>query len=101
MVTILRYEIPKAINDIELPIGYEILTVGIVTTAIGAEHISIWCKVDVQDNYEPYPGNTKKVRFCIFGTGANMNDLCNFEHKYIGTVQKSNEYAFHVFEVNI
>ena len=99
MITILRYEIPNAINDIELPIGYEMLNVGIATDDIGRERISIWCKVDVQTNYKPYPGGTEIAKFCIFGTGADMGTFCNFEHKYIGTVQKSNEYAFHVFQV--
>lgn len=96
MNTILRYEIPNAINDIELPVGYNILKVGIAESN-GIEKISIWCQVDVHSNYKPY--FTEKVRFLVFGTGANMDEMVLFNYKYIGTVQKSNAYAFHVYQV--
>jgi len=97
MKTILRYEISKAINDIELPVGYKILSVGMATDNLGFEKFSIWCEVEVDENYHPY--HTENVRFLVYGTGANMDDIVNFNYKYIGTVQKSNMYAFHIFKV--
>lgn len=98
MITILRYEIPKAINDIELPVGYKVLNVGIATDTLGFEKISIWCQVEVNEDYTAFA--TEKVRFLVFGTGANMDEIVHFNPKYIGTVQKSNAYAFHVYKVD-
>lgn len=98
MTTILRYELNNAINDRELPIGYKILNVGVATDNLGYEKISIWCEVEVDENLRPY--NTERVRFLIYGTGANMDDMINFHHEYIGTVQKSNRYAFHIYKVD-
>lgn len=98
MKTILRYEINQSINDIDLPLGYEVLTVGVAEDKNGREVISIWCGVDVMEgNYQPM--NTEKARFLVFGTGADMDSLTNFDFKYIGTVQKANKYAFHVIQV--
>ena len=97
MITILHYEIHNAINDIDLPIGYEVLHVGTTTDKEGYEKISIWCKVDVDPNYQP--GMTEHVRFLVFGTGANMDELLNFPYQYIGSVKMSNKHTYHVFEV--
>ena len=97
MLTVLRYEINKAINDVELPGGSKILSVGISKDNLGVEKISIWCEAEVDENYVPY--TTEKARFLVYGTGANMDDSVNFCAKYIGTVQKSNMYAFHVYRM--
>ena len=99
MNTILRYPINKAINDIELPVGFEVLNVGVCEEASGAESISVWCKVETEEPPLYKATTTEKVRFLVFGTGANLDDMMPFEHKYIGTVQKSDRYAFHVFMV--
>ena len=98
MITILRYEIPNAINDINLPVGYKVLNVGVAKDALGCEKISIWCQVEVAEDYTPFA--TERARFLVFGTGANMDDIVHFNPKYIGTVQKSNAYAFHVYKVD-
>lgn len=98
MITVLRYEIPKAINDIELPVGYKVLNVGIAMDALGTERISIWCQVEVNDDYTALA--TENARFLVFGTGANMDDIVHFNPQYIGTVQKSDAYAFHVYKVD-
>lgn len=98
MLTILRYEINQAINDIELPSDARILNVGLTKDGCGIEKISVWCEVDVDKNYTPLC--TTVVRFVVFGTGANMDSIDRFNRKYIGTVQKSNMYAFHVYVVN-
>lgn len=98
MITILRYEIPKAVNDINLPVGYKVLNVGVANDSLGFEKISIWCEVEVKEDYTPF--STEKARFLVFGTGANMDEIVHFNPKYIGTVQKSNAYAFHVYKVD-
>lgn len=98
MKTILRYELMKEINDIELPREFKVLSVGTTTDENGKEVISLWITCDVNDETKR-PHNNKIVRFCVFGTGANLDDLTNFDYRYIGTVQKRNEYAFHVFVV--
>jgi len=100
MLTILRYEINQAINDVELPCDARILNVGLVKDEYGVEKISVWCEVDVDNDYAPLPLCTNVVRFVVFGTGANMDSIARFNKKYIGTVQKSNMYAFHVYVVN-
>ena len=38
--------------------------------------------------------------FLVFGTGADMSSTVNFYCKFIGTVRRSNRWAFHIFEVN-
>lgn len=99
MITILRYELNDAINDLELPIGYEVLKVGTKFDNEGIERICIWCKVDVDSNHQP--GMTEHVRFLVYGTGANMDELATFPNKYLGTTQlKHNSlHALHIFEV--
>jgi len=100
MLTILRYEINQAVNDIKLPTGYKTLSVGIACDDRGVEKISLWCEVEVDDDtYQPFTFDI--ARFLVFGTGANMDAITNFNAKYIGTVQKSNQYAFHVYEVPV
>lgn len=97
MKTILRYDINEAINKIDLPIGYKILSVGIAEDEKGRESISMWCEVDtIEDSYETE--DTDDALILVFGTGANMDCLTNFDYKFIGTVQKSNKYAFHVIQ---
>ncbi len=99
MLTVLRYEINDAINDVKLPVGAKILSVGLAQDERGKEKISVWCEVDVaMPDYRPEA--TATTRFLVFGTGANMDDMLNFNAKYIGTVQKSNKYAFHVYVSN-
>lgn len=98
MNTVLRYVINNTINDVDLPVNYKVLNAGIAKSANGTEEISIWCQVEVNNDYRPY--DTKKVRFLVFGTGANMDSMLAFNPVYIGTVQKSNMYAFHIFKVD-
>lgn len=107
MKTIYRYEINQAVNDINLPVGAEILSVGIVNdwkytpidpndpcdnTHTNVEAISLWAMVDTDNSAETR-------RFLVFGTGANMDATETYNLTFIGTVQKSNKYAFHIFEV--
>lgn len=100
MLTILRYEINQAINDVELPCDARILSVGLAKDDTGVEKISVWCEVDVDNDKNYNPSCTTVVRFVVFGTGANMDSIARINRKYIGTVQKSNMYAFHVYVVN-
>lgn len=102
MKTIHRYKINNAINEVEIPMGAETLSVGVCkeitnssdgSTPKVKEVISIWFEVDDSAPKE-------KRTFLIFGTGANMDETANFDRKFIGTVRKANDYAFHVFEVN-
>lgn len=129
METIYRYALKDGVNDIDMPAGAEILKyVGLVEEMVdlnpmdesqfegmdadrakimrnlGAgpslsgiqkvkkDVISIWAKVETSSSLE-------KRRILVFGTGADMSDVANFRLEPIGTVQKSNKYAFHVFEV--
>lgn len=93
MKTIYRYTINKPINDIEIPNGAEVISVGISTDdETEKEVISLWAIVDTT-------ASKTKRKFLVFGTGANMDDTLNFNTNFLGTVRKSNMYAFHVFEV--
>lgn len=91
MKTIYRYTINKSINDIDIPNGAEIISVG-VSKENDKEEISIWAIVDSG-------ASMTKRRFLVFGTGADMDETTNFNLKFIGTVKKANQYAFHVFEI--
>ena len=79
MNTILRYEINQAINDLELPVGYEVLHAGTSFDSLGHEKICIWCKVDVDSKY--CSTMNEHVRFLVYGTGADMDELCTFPHR--------------------
>lgn len=92
MKTIYRYTINKSINDIDIPNGAEVISVGISIDDNAKEVISLWAMVDTS-------ASTTKRRFLVFGTGANMDDTTNFNINFLGTVRKSNMYAFHIFEV--
>lgn len=108
MKTVYRYEINQAINDVKLPVGAKILSVGISKgwkyspvdsynpvddTRTQVEIISMWALVDTDSSVETR-------RFLVFGTGADMSATETYTLDFIGTVQKSNQYAFHIFEVN-
>lgn len=97
MKTIYRYEINQAVNDIKLPIGAEILSVGIVNdwkytpvdpndpcdnTHTTIETISLWVMVDTDNT------STETRRFLVFGTGADMSATETYTLTFIGTVQK-------------
>lgn len=97
MNTILRYELSGSISDIELPVGYKILSVGVADAPNGKEVISIWVNVDVNGNYEATA--TETVRFLIFGTGADMDSIKDWRTEFIGTVRYKNAYAYHVFKI--
>ena len=99
MKTILRYPINSSINKIELPVGYEVLSAGVAEDQHGNEVISVWCKVDTNDDPAYTPQATEQATFLVFGTGSNLDDMVPFEHMFVGTVQKSNRYAFHIFHV--
>lgn len=93
MKTIHRFVLKNTINDVELPVGAEVISVGISRNPdTHNEEISIWASVDTDSQKE-----TRK--FLMVGTGANLDDTTNFNTKPLGTVIKSNMYAFHVFEV--
>lgn len=113
MKTVFRYEInnPSGVNDIQMPMGAKILSVGTTLdweyisddeaddTKVFKEIINLWALVDTDDI-------KKTRRFIVAGTGANLEALTNFDLAFIGTVHKSvknnsiNKYAFHVFETN-
>lgn len=90
MKTIYRYEINKDINDVSMPIGAKILCAG-----VSSDVISIWAEIDTEVT------SSAVRRFAVFGTGANLDPIEYYNPKYIGTVQKKNTYAFHVYEVDI
>lgn len=95
MKTIYRYEINEAINDVELPEGAKVLTVGVSNSnAIGHEIISLWAEIDTNQDYNVIR------RFVIFGTGANLDLIENNNPRYIGSFKKKNNYEFHVYEVD-
>lgn len=94
MKTIFRYNLNSSINDVELPSGAEVISVGVSKNErTNKEIISMWVSVNTTTK------TFDKRRFLVFGTGANMDDTSNFNMKYLGTVIKSNMYAFHIFEV--
>lgn len=87
MKTVYRYEINQAINDINLPIGAKVLSVGVANNII-----SLWALVDTESGIE-------KRRFLVFGTGSDMSQTETYNLTFVGTIRKNNAYAFHIFEV--
>lgn len=86
VTTIYKYTLkPTEMQDIELPIDAEILTV-----QAQKDEVCIWVKLD--------PDKPKVYRtFAVFGTGWNI--VSNANLKYIGTVQFLNgDLVYHVFE---
>lgn len=92
MKTVYRYEINQAINDVNLPVGAKVLSVGVAENVISCNVISLWALVDSD-------AGTETRRFLVFGTGADMSATETYNLDFIGTIQKSNAYAFHIFEV--
>ena len=102
MLTVYRYPLNNidGINNIEIPENAKILSVGVANDIISnnnvvmghVEVISLWAEVDTANTL-----STRKI--LVFGTGANMDKISPYRHNFLGTVQKSNAYAFHVFEV--
>ena len=87
MKTVYRYEINQAINDVNLPIGAKVLSVGVANNII-----SLWALVDTESG-------TEKRKFLVFGTGSDMSKTETYNLTFVGTIRKSNTYAFHIFEV--
>lgn len=94
MITIYRYPINQAINELRMPNNAQILKVGLAVDDENdyKEKITLWVKVDTD---QPIVNR----KFLIFGTGADMDETATYDLKYIDTVQKSNHYAFHIFEL--
>lgn len=92
MKTVYRYEINQAINDVNLPVGAKILSVGVAENGISSNVISLWALVDTEVGKETR-------RFLVFGTGADMSETETYNLEFVGTIRKSNAYAFHIFEV--
>lgn len=92
MKTIYRYEINNSngINEVMMPNGAEVISVG-VSTETDKEVISVWAIVDTDETFV-------KRYFTVIGTGANLDEFGYMQSKFIGTVKKKNQYAFHVFE---
>ena len=92
MKTIYRYTINETINSVSIPSNSQILNVGTAIVGNGKEVVSIWAIVDTE--------NTQDTRkFLVVGTGADLTATETYNLKYIGTVQRRNKYAFHVFEI--
>lgn len=92
METIYRYELPEAYNQVQMPAHAQVLNVGISNDPVEGEVISLWARINTDE------GLTTRT-FLIFGTGANMDNLKTYHSNYIGTVQRKNQFAFHIFEV--
>lgn len=88
-----RYPInnPEGISTIEIPEHAQFLNCGIGFNQDGKEEISVWFFVDPNQPVE-------KHTFLVVGTGVDVSKF-NIS-KFVGTVQKSNQYAFHVFLLN-
>lgn len=85
IITIHKYTIEnKAYQLIELPSGYEILSVQNQN-----EEITFW----VLGNSN---GNLVTVPIEIFGTGYYMEEAFNYRRKFLGTVQLGSQ-VWHVF----
>lgn len=97
MKTILRYELPKEVNDIKLPTDYKLLKAGVAINQNGREVISIWVLAETDENYNPL--STITERFCVFGTGADLDPITYYDPEYIDTVKFNTYYAFHIFKV--
>ena len=92
MKTIYRYIINETINTVHIPFNAQILNAGTAIDDNGKEVVSIWAKVDTE--------NTREVRkFLVVGTGADLSSTETYNLHYLGTVQRRNLYAFHVFEI--
>ncbi len=83
----------SGVNNISMPEGAQITGVGVATHAVGAEGISIWALCETEA-----PLETRT--FVVAGTDVDMTDtLTRYSYKVLGTVQRKDLYAFHVFEI--
>ena len=82
MKTIYKYQLLKAICEIQMPIGSRILDVQVQNGVI-----CLWATVDTALMPET------RI-FQIIGTGDSEVDNC---HNYIGTVQQDS-FVWHIFE---
>lgn len=87
MKTIHKYHVPIGVTaPISLPRGTHILNVDIQETGV-----YFWALIDPE--LSPHEQETR--RFTAIGTGWDVHD----NWKYIGTGQSSQEFVWHVFEV--
>ena len=96
MLKVWRYPINdvSGVNNISMPEGAEITGVGVAGHgAVGQEGISLWALVDTD-------AELTTRTFVVAGTDVDMTEtLTKYNYKILGTVQKSNLFAFHVFEI--
>ncbi len=86
MKTIYKYKITPYVEEYDLPLNAEILTV-----QVQIEDVCIWAIVDSEETIR----QCRRIK--IYGTGHEMTDE---KHKYIGTFQMNGGVGiFHVFEI--
>lgn len=74
-------------EGLELPVGAQVLSIGLQKRQL--YKVVMWVALD------PDCTETETRYFYFVGTGST---LPNSEKKFIGTVQDSSEYVWHVFE---
>ena len=86
MITVFKYRIGLCINQTELPVGAEILSLG-----FQGKEFFMWVKVDTE-------AATEIRRFYVFGTGAEIPQNTGTYYNFIGTGHMDIGLVFHVFE---
>jgi hypothetical protein len=81
-----KYTLNGMVNDIQMPLDAEILTVQLQDGQMF--NACIWAKVNPENELE-------KRQFVVIGTGHSFDDT---NHKYIGTYQEG-FFVWHVFEI--
>jgi hypothetical protein len=81
-----KYTLNGMVNDIQMPMDAEILTVQLQDGQMF--NACIWAKVNPENELE-------KRQFVVIGTGHSFDDT---NHKYIGTYQEG-FFVWHVFEI--
>jgi hypothetical protein len=81
-----KYTLNGMVNDIQMPMDAEILTVQLQDGQMF--NACIWAKVKPENELE-------KRQFVVIGTGHSFDDT---NHKYIGTYQEG-FFVWHVFEI--
>lgn len=88
MITIYKYPIKDTVNELELPIGAQIIKADYDPMGV----MCIWAVVDTN-------AETETIKILKIGTGWPLDDyLQKYEMTFIETV-KENIYVYHIFKM--
>lgn len=88
MKTIWKYDLKNDVNFLNIPLGFETLSV-----ISQRNKVVLYCLVDPDNELDEF-------RFDVVGTGWELSDTFDYGNIFVGTVKTHEEtYVWHVFEV--